>query len=186
MEVKEKDEAGDRELRAGWRRWMGFGLVILGLAMVAGFALYVVSLLSLVDEQGVQIGLLKEEVGRNQEVLRILSSDDLDLVHLTGPAGRDGWRGTLLRDRGSRSALLQINGITAADTGTRYHLWIVGKDVPVSIKGFTVKPESSFSLFVEKLPEPEGGASVVVVTTDPGGKGSFKSGALVLAGSIPK
>ena len=139
-------ENGDRNHRVGWRRWMSFGLVILGLSMVAGFALYVVSILTTVEEQGIRMQRLQDEVGRSEEMLRILSAGQAELIHLRSPSGMEGWKGTLLRERGKRNALLLISGITARDTSTGYRLWIVGRSIPVSVAGFRVTPDEILSL----------------------------------------
>jgi Anti-sigma-K factor rskA len=182
----EEVEGRDRVSRGGWRRWMGVGLVFLGIALVAGFGSYVVSVLTVVEEQGVRIRLLQEEIARNHQILRILSSGQTMLLRLNSPAGEDGWEGTLLWEKKQRKALLQISGISPADTASRYRLWIISRSIPSSVAGFGVKPDSSLSLLIENLPEREGeSGDMVAVTTDPDGKGDFRTGTLVITGSIP-
>jgi hypothetical protein len=163
---------------------MGVGLVLLGLALVAGFASYTVSLLTLLEEQNAVIRRLSEDLERNGEMLHTMTAGNSQLVHLAGPSGSDGWRGALLWDPGTRRAFLQLTGIAGADAGEKYHLWIVGKGQPVSIAGFTVPATGAVSLYVGRLPDHDGNETVVVVTTDPEGSADFSSGTLVLAGTL--
>ncbi len=182
----DRDGSTGRESRGGWRRWMGAGLVLLGLALVAGFGSYTVSLLTLIEEQGRTIGQLRmEEEERTRELQSLLSADRSQLLHLSGPSGKDGWKGTMLWDPGARRALLSIDGIAMTDTVTPYHLWLIGKSGPTSVIGFTVSSNGVFSLFVEQFPEQADQGGAIVVTTDPGGTGIFGSGSLILAGTIP-
>ena len=184
--LTERDGSMGKDSRGGWRRWMGVGLVLLALALVAGFGSYTVSLLTLIEEQGRTIGLLrKDEAERTRQLHSLLSADRSELLHLNGPSGKDGWRGTMIWDPGTRRAFLSIAGIAMTDTAMQYHLWLIGKSGPTSVTGFTVPANGVFSRFVEQFPEQADRGGAIVVTTDPGGSGTFGSGSLVLAGTIP-
>jgi len=185
--LPDRDGSMGRESRGGWRGWMGVGLVLLGLALVAGFGLYTVSLLTLIEEQGKTIQQLrKDEAERTGAIHGLMSADRSELLHLSGPSGKDGWKGTMLWDPGTRRAFLSIAGIVESDTAMPYHLWLISKSGPTSVTGFNVPANGVFSLFVERFPEQADHGGAVVVTTDPVGSGTFGSGSLVLAGTIPK
>jgi hypothetical protein len=181
---QEPADKGDVQ-KGGWRRWMGLGLAGLGLALVAGFASYTMSLLTTIEEQGEIIRNLRGELSEAKVLALLLSADHTEIFRLSGPSGEDGGKGAMVWNRATGEAFLHITGLTPADTVTKYNVWVIGEGTPSSIASFRVPPDGVVSLFVGRLTAVDGQEGALVVTTDPDGSARFGSGTMVLAGSIP-
>jgi hypothetical protein len=160
--------------------------VFIGLALVAGFAIYTVSLLTLIEEQAELVRKMRNEHARwSEEVAELLTGDRVEFLHLSGPSREGGWKGVLLWDRQVGRAWLQITGIAPSDTIVGYRLWIVGKGLPSDVVRFRVPREGPLSLLIQQMPTVDNSGAALIVTTDPDGSAQFGSGTMLLAGSIP-
>lgn len=168
----------------GWRRYMGIGLVTTALVMVAGFGAYVVSILGSLEDHRAMVRELEEELSRNQAVLSILRSDQVELVYLSGPGKGGQPAGRLLWDRERRLGVLYLHGLDSLGTGREYRLWAVVDGKPST--GVPLIPASSGTLvrILDRIPNPPvKGKEMFIVTAEPTGNSGGPAGTLVLAGS---
>ncbi|MDH4069207.1 MAG: anti-sigma factor [Ignavibacteria bacterium] len=168
----------------GWRRYMGIGLVVTGLVMVAGFGIFVVSILGTLEDQNARVIELEAGLLRNQTVLSVLGSEQAELVYMSGPGKTGHTGGRMLWDRDRRLGIIYLRGLDSLSSGGEYRLWSVAGGKPSS--GILLLPAPSGTILevLDRIPEPSGkGKEMFIVTAEPKGNSGAPAGTLVLAGS---
>ncbi len=187
--------------QAGTRpRWLPLGITVVALAMIAGFSLYVVRLMGTIDNQNrqivviqkekaelvTQIVALKNDLSRKEELLKVLSSKQIEMTMLNGLEVNPVGYGKILWDPERATAILQVANLPNIPPDKDYQLWVI-KDKPISAGVFAVSGNEENFFKIENLAVTNPGEiSAFAVTLEPKGGVPQPTGAMYMIGSPKK
>lgn len=164
-----------------WLAWVG------ALAAAALVAAYLGWTLNALDrelaQRAAEVARVREEVSRQQEILKILGSPQSQVVALEGLKPSPAARGRMWWHR-EAGGFFVASGLPPLPAVKTYQLWAIAGGTPQSAGVFDVDPKGAASLRVKPLP---GVARVeaFAVTLERAGGLPKPSGAMYLAGKAP-
>lgn len=168
--------------RAFWGLRIGVAFAVV--VFVVGFGVYVNSLLQTIEEQNVQITELKNEVERQQEILALLESPQVNIVIMNGLDPSPQGHGKIMWDPVLKRAVLYITNLPATPRDKDYQLWQIVDSKPVSAGVFSVSAEGEGFFKVEPIEVPElKRVNAFAVTLEPKGGVPQPTGEMYLLGS---
>lgn len=187
--------------QAGTRhRWLPLGITVVAIAMIAGFSLYVVRLMGTIDNQNsqivgiqkektelvAQIVALKNDLSRKEEMLKVLSSKQIEMTIMNGLDVNPVGYGKILWDPERATAILQVANLPNIPPDKDYQLWVI-KDKPISAGVFVVSgtEENFFKIENLAVTNPRE-ISAFAVTLEPKGGVPQPTGAMYMMGSPKK
>jgi anti-sigma-K factor RskA len=187
--------AGDalRAAEAPRRSWMVYGTVVAVVVMVVAFSLSYNALLNTVTEkstlivaQQTQITELRDELARQEEILKVLESRRIDIVMMNGQQANPVGYGKIIWDPEKKVAILQVANLPVVPKDKDYQLWVIKKKDPghpVSAGVFAVSADRESYFKVQPLAYAEReGIQAFAVTLEPKGGVPAPTGAMVLLG----
>lgn len=182
------------------RSWLPFGVTFVALAMILGFSLYMVRLMGTIDRQdqqlvevgkektelATQIVALKDELSRKEELLKVLSSRQIEITIMNGLDVNPVGYGKILWDPERATAILQVANLPNIPSDKDYQLWVI-KDKPISAGVFAVSGKNDDFFKIENLAvtNPKE-ISAFAITLEPKGGVPQPTGAMYMAGSPKK
>ena len=180
--------------------WLPFGITVAALVMILGFSLYVVRLMGTIDRQdqhlvtvekekqelATQIVVLRDELSRKEELLKILSSRQIEITILSGLEVNPVGYGKILWDPERATAILQVANLPNVPSDKEYQLWVI-KDKPISAGVFAVSNANDNFFRIEHLAvtNPKE-ISAFAITLEPKGGVPQPTGSMYMAGSPKK
>lgn len=170
------------------RSWALAGLAWPGaLAVAAALVAYLGWTFAVLDRELVQraaeVARVREEVSRQQEILKILGSPQSQVVALEGLKPSPAARGRMWWHREAGGFFI-ATGLPPAPAGKTYQLWAIAGGTPLSAGAFDADPKGAASLRVRPLSGVEK-VDVFAVTLEPAGGLPKPSGHMYLAGKAP-
>jgi anti-sigma-K factor RskA len=147
---------------------VSFGLAVVLLLVVLGLSYYSILLRNSIVEKDNQISRLademnsdrqqmtvvREELAKKEELLRILQSPRIELAFMNGQEVAKSGYGKVIWDPASGRAILQISNLPAVPSGKDYQLWVIKDKTPISAGVFTVNdPETENFFKIDRLAE---------------------------------
>lgn len=182
------------------RVWLGIVYAAALAVMLAGFGLYIRSLLGTIESQrGVitekeeRITALRTEVEQEQAILTVLASRNVNVVLMDGLAVNPVGYGKIIWDVTGRVAVLQVSHLPPLPEGKDYQLWAIKDSKPVSAGVFSISAgaagatgatgggENYFKVQPIDLAGKKG-VSAFAVTIEPKGGVAQPTGAMYLMG----
>jgi len=175
-----------RQEKTPWLNWNWWGL---GIAAVATAAVALVLIANLTRTQSelekakAQLAALKIESAQKDELLQLLSSQDVRLVELKGLEAAPAARAKLFWNPGARSGVLLINGLPKTPTDKAYELWGIAGTEPVPAGVFRVDDQGQARFRMPVLGRGKN-FDKFAVTLEPAAGVEKPSGPMVLLGSL--
>ena len=144
------------------------GIAFVLLLVVLGLSYYSILLRRSVVEKDTQIShlsdemiaerqqmtVVREELQKKDELLKILQSPRIELAFMNGQEVAKSGYGKIIWDPESRRAILQISNLPAVPRGKEYQLWVIKDKTPISAGVFTVNdPEKENFFKIDRLAE---------------------------------
>lgn len=169
-------------------RQRGFGLAlgttVAVLLLVIAFSVFVLSLLSTIDEQKVQITTLRDELTRKEELLSVLQARRVDMVVMNGLEISPQGYGKIIWDPERKVAILQISNLPVVPKDKDYQLWVIRDKKPVSAGVFAVTSEKDGFFKITPLIETDlKRINAFAVTLEPKGGMPQPTGKMYLLGT---
>ena len=169
--------------RFNWN-WWGLGI---GAVATAAVALVLTSNLTRtqteLEKAKAQLAAAQIESAQKDELLQLLSSQDVRLIELKGLEAAPTARAKLFWNPGARSGILLTNGLPKTSTDKAYELWgIVGKE-PVPAGVFRVDDQGQARFRMPVLAQGKQ-FDKFAVTVEPAAGVEKPSGPMVLLGSL--
>ncbi len=169
-------------------RQRGFGLAlgttVAVLLLVIAFSVFVLSLLSTIDEQKVQITALRDELTRKEELLSVLQARRVDMVIMNGLEISPQGYGKIIWDPERKVAILQISNLPIVPKDKDYQLWVIRDKKPVSAGVFAITSEKDGFFKITPLVETDlKRINAFAVTLEPKGGVPQPTGKMYLLGT---
>lgn len=130
-----------RQEKTPWLKWNWWGLGI-GAVATAAVALVLIANLtrtqSELEKAKAQLAAAQIESAQKDELLQLLSSQDVRLVELKGLEAAPAARAKLFWNPGARSGILLTNGLPKTPTDKAYELWGIAGTEPFPAGVFRV------------------------------------------------
>jgi hypothetical protein len=107
------------------RPWYPLAATVIGILLILALAFFVYQLAGTTATQEKQIAELQTLIRQKDEVLAIVSAQQLEVVSLATNEPGSIFYGKILWDTSSRNAALQISGLPALPEGKIYQLWMM-------------------------------------------------------------
>jgi anti-sigma-K factor RskA len=175
-----------RQETTPWLNWNWWGLGI-GAVATASVALVLIANLtrtqSELEKAKAQLAALQIESAQKDELLQLLSSQDVRLIELKGLEAAPAARAKLFWNPGARSGILLTNGLPKTPTDKAYELWgIVGTE-PFPAGVFRVDDQGQARFRMPVLGQGKN-FDKFAVTLEPAAGVEKPSGPMVLLGSL--
>lgn len=164
------------------RRWTG-AVALATAALGLGYLLWTLSTLECeVTRRTLEVSTLRNQIGQQQDFLKIVRSPQTRVVALGGlepgavARGRVWWHG-------EAGGFFLASGLPAAPAGKTYQLWAMAAGTPLPAGVFDVDPKGSATLRVKPLPGVEK-VEIFAVTLEPAGGLPKPSGPMYLTGRL--
>lgn len=139
--------------------WLAYGLTFAAIVMLAGFSMYVNSLLKTIDGQNEYIGRqetqitkLVDEVNRKEAILKVLESRRIQLVTMDGLGVNPVGYGSIIWDPERKVAILHVSNLPTVPKDKDYQLWVIKDQRPASAGIFAVTDEKEKESFFQVRP----------------------------------
>jgi anti-sigma-K factor RskA len=175
-----------RQEKTPWFNWNWWGLGI-GAAATAAVALVLTSNLtrtqSELEKAKAQLAAAQIESAQKDELLQLLSSQEVRLVELKGLEAAPAAKAKLFWNPGARSGILLINGLPMTPSDRAYELWGIAGTEPVPAGVFRVDDQGQARF---RMPILDQGKNFdkFAVTLEPAAGVEKPSGPMVLLGSL--
>ena len=167
--------------RAFWG--LRIGIAFAAIIFVAGFGLWVNSLLQTIHDQNVQITELKSELDRQQEILALLQSPQVNIVIMNGLDASPQGHGKIMWVPELKKAVLYITNLPPTPSDKDYQLWQIVDGSPVSAGVFSLDAEGEGYFKVEPVDVQDiQQVNAFAVTLEPKGGVAQPSGEMYLLG----
>ncbi|MCI0405250.1 MAG: anti-sigma factor [candidate division Zixibacteria bacterium] len=124
---------------------------------------------------------LRRLLSEAEDVTSLLSSPGMQFVNLKGVDPNPQAFGKVVLDRQRGKAVVYMYRLPQTPQGKQYQLWVMREGKPTSAGVFTVAPDGSAALKLDRLPEPDGLPSFLV-TIEPEGGEIAPTGMMYLTG----
>jgi anti-sigma-K factor RskA len=172
--------------KTSWLNWNWWGLGI-GAVATAAVALVLTSKLtrtrSDLEIVKAQFAAAQVESAQKDELLKLLSSQDVRLIELKGLEAAPAAKGKLFWNTGVRSGLLLINGLPKTAADKAYELWGIAGNEPVPAGVFRVDDQGQARFRMPVLIQVKN-FDKFAVTLEPSAGVEKPSGPMVLLGSL--
>jgi anti-sigma-K factor RskA len=175
-----------RQEKPSWLNWNWWGLGI-GAVATAAVALVLIANLtrtqSELEKAKAQLAAAQIESAQKDELLQLLSSQDVRLVELKGLEAAPAARAKLSWNPGARSGILLTNGLPKTPTDKAYELWGIAGKEPVPAGVFRVDDQGQARFRMPVLGQGKN-FDKFAVTLEPAAGVEKPSGPMVLLGSL--
>jgi anti-sigma-K factor RskA len=175
-----------RQEKTPWLKWNWWGLGI-GAVATAAVALVLIANLtrtqSELEKAKAQLAAAQIESAQKDELLQLLSSQDVRLVELKGLEAAPAARAKLFWNPGARSGILLTNGLPKTPTDKAYELWGIAGTEPVPAGVFRVDDQGQARFRMPVLGQGKN-FDKFAVTLEPAAGVEKPSGPMVLLGSL--
>jgi hypothetical protein len=175
-----------RQERTGWLNWNWWGLGI-GAVATAAVALILSSNLtrtrSDLERAKEQLAAARVESAQKDELLQLLSSQEVRLIELKGLEAAPAARAKLFWNPGARSGILLTVGLPKTPTDKAYELWGIAGKEPVPAGLFRVDDQGQARFRMPVLAQGKT-FDKFAVTLEPAAGVEQPSGPMVLLGSL--
>ncbi len=130
-----------------------------------------------------QMKSMQQEIDRNNEFVKLLSTPGTKMTELAGTAQASGAIATIAYNKKGH-AMLMASGLPPAPQGKEYQLWfIVGSNAPMPGKAFAPDDKGRGTL-TDQVPEEAMESAVFAITLEPAGGLPAPTGAIYLRSSL--
>jgi anti-sigma-K factor RskA len=137
-----------------------------------------------IAELTTQITALKGELAQKEELLKVLSSQKIEITLMNGLKVNPAGFGKIIWDPGNRSAILQVSRLPALPRNKDYQLWVIKGKTPISAGVFSVSDTTANFFRIDGLAVTDPREiSAFAVTLEPKGGLPAPTGDMYLAGS---
>jgi anti-sigma-K factor RskA len=172
--------------KSRWFNWNWWGLGI-GAVATAAVALVLTSNLtrtqSELEKAKAQLTAAQIESAQKDEMLQLLSSQDVRLIELKGLEAAPAARAKLFWNPGARSGILLTSGLPKTPTDKAYELWGIAGTEPVPAGVFRVDDQGQARFRMPVLTQVKN-FDKFAVTLEPSAGVAKPSGPMVLLGSL--
>jgi anti-sigma-K factor RskA len=142
---------------------------------------------SVIANQETQITELEDELQQKEEMLAILESRNIDMVHMSGMEVNPNGYGKIIWDAEKQQALLQVSNLPIVPQDKDYQLWIIKDNKPVSAGVFTVNNEDNKFFKIKEMTDVNAlSNNSFAVTMEPKGGMPQPTGDMYLMGNMEK
>jgi hypothetical protein len=139
-----------------------------------------------VAEQDRDLAALEDETRLAAEALRLLRTDDLEVMQLSAGASAGGASARIFWDRATYGCYFHAEGMTALAPGRRYVLWLVtARGEPLAAGSFAPDPHGEATV-VTRLPRQLAPIVRALVTEEADEPGEAPAGDVRLQGSATR
>lgn len=171
-----------REPRRRWR--LGWAGALIAAALGVAYLGWTLTTLDReLAARAAEVARLRDEVSRQQGLLKIFASAETQIVALEGLQPSPAARGRLWWHR-EAGGFLVTGGLPVPPAGKTYQLWAIAGGTPRSAGVFDVDAKGAAPLRVKPLPAGER-VEIFAVTLEPAGGLPKPTGAMYLAGRAP-
>ncbi|MEE9288409.1 MAG: anti-sigma factor [Bacteroidota bacterium] len=161
------------------------GVVSAAIVFAISLGIWVNSLLQTIDQQSVQITELKNESDRQQEILALFQSSQVNIVIMNGLGPSPQGHGKVMWDPTLKKAILYITNLPTTPANKDYQLWQIVDNKPVSAGVFSLSAEGKGYFKVEPIAVSEAQqVNAFAVTLEPKGGVPQPTGEMYLLGSL--
>jgi len=175
-----------RQEKTPWLNWNWWGLGI-GAVATAAVALVLIANLtrtqSELEKAKAQLAAAQIESAQKDELLQLLSSQDVRLVELKGLEAAPAAKAKLFWNPGARSGILLTNGLPKTPTDKAYELWGIAGTEPIPAGVFRVDDQGQARFRMPVLGQGKN-FDKFAVTLEPAAGVEKPSGPMVLLGSL--
>lgn len=138
----------------------------------------------LIASQEKRISELQAEIQQKEELLTILASQEVEVVHLSGMESNPGGYGKIIWDPETGRALLQVSNLPPVPDGKAYQLWIIRNNEYFSAGTFVINSnEDRFFKFDQIGNSVKHSVEAFAVTLEPAGGRPQPTGDMYLMGN---
>ncbi|MCI0329632.1 MAG: anti-sigma factor [candidate division Zixibacteria bacterium] len=127
---------------------------------------------------------LRQRLSEAEDVSSLLRSPGMQFVDLKGVDPNPQAFGKVVLDRQRGKAVVYMYRLPQTPQGKQYQLWVMREGKPTSAGVFTVAPDGSAALKLDRLPGTDGLPSFLV-TIEPEGGEAAPTGMMYLTGPVP-
>jgi anti-sigma-K factor RskA len=173
-------------VKTPWLNWNWWGLGI-GAVATAVVALLLTSSLtrtrSELEKAQAQLAAVQIESAAKDELLQLLSSQDVRLIDLKGLEAAPAAKAKLLWSPGARSGILLVNGLPKVPADKAYEVWGIAGKEPIPAGVFQVNDQGQARFRMPVLAQGKD-FDKFAVTLEPAAGVEKPSGPMVLLGSL--
>ena len=166
------------------RTWLWYGIGTIVVIMVIGVSTLVTHLMGTIDQQHQQLVELKDDLTRKEELLKVLSSRQIEVTVMNGLQANPVGYGKIIWDPEKKTAILQVSNLPAVPSNKDYQLWVIRGKQPISAGVFAVgdKPSNFFKIENLAVTDPKEIAAFAI-TLEPKGGVPQPTGDMYMSGS---
>jgi anti-sigma-K factor RskA len=182
-----EETKGSIEKLAGYlflkRPKLAFALTAILIIAIGFLVVLVFNLNKTINTQQSQITLLENEVEKNEQLLSVLTSKEIEVVIMNGLEINPSGYGKIIWDPERKSAILQISNLPPESEDKDYQLWVIKENKPISAGTFSTNQKEENFFKIENLAEVNKNLiNAFAVTLEPKGGVPQPTGEMYLLG----
>lgn len=123
------------------RPWFGYALAAVLAVIIVALGVYVNDLINTVSTQEQTIVELKTDLERQGEIMKVLQSQRIEIVFMSGQQPSPAGYGKIIWDPAKKTAIFQVANLPTVPSDKDYQLWIIKNKKPIPAGVFAVTSE---------------------------------------------
>jgi anti-sigma-K factor RskA len=140
---------------------------------------------STIKSQNTLIVQLKDEVQKNNEILKVLSAKNINIIIMSGLEVNPEGYGKMILDPSQRRAIMQVSNLPETSKDKDYQLWVIKDNKPVSNGVFAIsnKKENNYFMITNLSVQDLKNINAFAITLEPKGGVPQPTGKMYLLGN---